>query len=99
MKEEFPAQCAMAFLGFAMGLRPSALRPLRRSGPTPDVLLDEGKVNVDHCITFDHRIYSVPYALVDQAVAIRATVSVVAILHRGVRVRVIRARASTSPLR
>src|SRR5580704_12805162 len=29
-----------------MGHRPSTLRPLRRSGPTPDVLLDEGIVLV-----------------------------------------------------
>jgi transposase len=44
------------------------------------------KVNVDYCITFEHRIYSVPYALVGEAVEIRATASVVEILHKGVRV-------------
>src|ERR1700722_3549252 len=42
MKDEFPAQYAMTFLGFATGLRPSTLRPLRRTGATPDVLWDEG---------------------------------------------------------
>ena len=46
MKEEFPAQYAMAYLGFATGLRPSSLRPLRRSGPSPDVLWDKGVVLV-----------------------------------------------------
>src|ERR1700722_4409299 len=46
MKEEFPAQYAMTFLGFATGLRPSTLRPLRRTGPTPDVLWDQGVVLV-----------------------------------------------------
>ena len=37
---------AMTYLGFATGLRPSLLRPLRRTGPTPDVLWDEGVVLV-----------------------------------------------------
>jgi hypothetical protein len=46
MKEEFPAQYAMTFLGFATGLRPSSMRPLRRCGPTPDVLWDQGAILV-----------------------------------------------------
>jgi integrase len=46
MKDQFPAQYAMTFLGFATGLRPSTLRPLRRTGATPDVLWDEGVVLV-----------------------------------------------------
>jgi integrase len=46
MKEEFPAQYAMTFLGFATGLRPSSMRPLRRSGATPDVLWDDGVILV-----------------------------------------------------
>ncbi len=46
MKEEFPAQYAMTFLGFATGLRPSSMRPLRRMGSTPDILWDQGVVLV-----------------------------------------------------
>jgi hypothetical protein len=46
MKDEFPAQYAMTFLGFATGLRPSTMRPLRRTGPTPDVHWDKGVVLV-----------------------------------------------------
>lgn len=46
MKDEFPAQYAMTFLGFATGLRPSTLRPLRRTGPTPDVRWDAGVILV-----------------------------------------------------
>jgi integrase len=46
MREDFPQHYAMTFLGFATGLRPSSLRPLRRSGQTPDVLLDEGVILV-----------------------------------------------------
>jgi transposase len=44
------------------------------------------KVNIDYCVTFDHRHYSVPYTLVGEAVEIRATARVVEILHKGVRV-------------
>src|SRR5262249_30589082 len=44
------------------------------------------KVNVDYCVAFDHRVYSVPYALVGEAVEIRATATAVEILHRSVRV-------------
>lgn len=46
MKEEFPGQYAMTFLGFATGLRPSFLRPLRHTGATPDVLWDDGVILV-----------------------------------------------------
>jgi integrase len=46
MKEECPAQYAMTFVGFATGLRPSSMRPLRRSGATPDVLWDSGVILV-----------------------------------------------------
>lgn len=38
----FPQHFAMAALGFATGLRPSSLRPLRRGGTTPDVNLSTG---------------------------------------------------------
>ena len=44
MKELFPQHYAMTFLGFAIGARPSTLRPLRRKGPTPDLLWDKERV-------------------------------------------------------
>lgn len=37
LKQRFPQHYAMAYLGFATGLRPSSLRPLRRAGSTGDV--------------------------------------------------------------
>jgi integrase len=42
MLELYPQHFAMVALGFGTGLRPSSLRPLRRHGPTPDVLWNEG---------------------------------------------------------
>jgi integrase len=41
MRELYPQHFAFVCLGFSLGHRPSTLRPLRRAGPTPDVLLDE----------------------------------------------------------
>ena len=44
MRESYPQHFAMVALGFATGLRPSSLRPIRRKGETPDVLWKEGAV-------------------------------------------------------
>ena len=41
-RERYPQHFAMLALGLATGRRPSELRPLRRTGPTPDILWDEG---------------------------------------------------------
>ena len=46
MRQEFPQHYGMTFLGFATGLRPSSLRPLRRRGETPDVKWGEGVILV-----------------------------------------------------
>jgi hypothetical protein len=58
MKEQFPGQYAIAFLGFATGLRPSSLRPLRRTGPTPDVLWDQGVILVRRSHTLGTELIS-----------------------------------------
>ena len=42
MRREHPQHFAFVALGIATGLRPSSLRPLRRTGATPDVLWDDG---------------------------------------------------------
>lgn len=41
-RDLYPQHFGIVALGFATGLRPSSLRPLRRKGETPDVLWDEG---------------------------------------------------------
>jgi hypothetical protein len=38
----YPGHYTITLLGFATGLRASSMRPLRRLGPTPDVLWDDG---------------------------------------------------------
>jgi integrase len=42
MRQGYPQFFAMTAMGFATGLRPSSLRPLRRKGPTPDLLWEDG---------------------------------------------------------
>ena len=37
MRAKYPQHFAMTYTGFATGLRPSSLRPLRRAGVTPDI--------------------------------------------------------------
>ena len=41
MRELYPQHFAEVALGFATGLRPSSLRPIRKSGATPDVLWEQ----------------------------------------------------------
>jgi transposase len=44
------------------------------------------RVNIDYHVAFDNHWYSVPYALTQQEVEVRATAATVEIFHRGLRV-------------
>jgi len=44
MRDRHPQHFGMVALGFATGWRPSMMRPLRRTGPTPDVLWEKSVV-------------------------------------------------------
>jgi integrase len=46
MRELYPQHYAMVYLGLATGLRPSSLRPLRRRGPSADVLWEQSRLLV-----------------------------------------------------
>jgi len=46
LRLDYPQHYAFAFVGFAPGLRPSSIRPLRRQGPSPDVLWEERQLLV-----------------------------------------------------
>jgi integrase len=56
LKEDFPQHYAMAYLGFATGLRPSSLRPLRRSGETPDIQWDAKRILVRRSQTLGKKV-------------------------------------------
>ena len=76
LREEYPQHYAMAYLGFATGLRPSSMRPLRRKGPTPDLRWDEGVLLIRRSHTLGEEVMettktgvrqriTIPEALVD----------------------------------
>lgn len=56
LREMFPQHYAMTYLGFATGLRPSSLRPLRRTGATPDVLWSEKRLLVRRSQTIGTKV-------------------------------------------
>lgn len=56
MHDRFPQHFAMVALGFATGLRPSSLRPLRHKGPTPDVLWKERALLVRRSQTVQNEV-------------------------------------------
>lgn len=58
MRELFPQHYAMVALGFATGLRPSTLRPLRRKGPRTDVLWEQEVLLVRQSHTVKQEIMS-----------------------------------------
>jgi transposase len=62
-----------------------ALRPL---APTRYELSHwkKARVNIDYCVEYDARIYSVPHALVGQRVDIRATTTTVEVLYNARRI-------------
>jgi integrase len=53
LRELYPQHFALVALGFATGLRPSSLRPLRRCGDKADVLWDQGVLLVRRSQTGD----------------------------------------------
>jgi transposase len=64
-------------------------RPVLRPLPTQPFTFAEWKqarVNIDYHVVFEKHFYSVPYALVHEAVEIRATERTVEAFHRGQRV-------------
>ena len=65
-----PAHHAMTVLGFVTGLRPSSLRPLRRSGPHADVLWDEGYLLVRRSQTYGDEVMESTKTGRDQRIAL-----------------------------
>ena len=64
-------------------------RPAMRPLPATRYVLAEwkgAKVDIDYHVSYDERLYSVPYAMVGAPVEVRATAMTVEILHRGERV-------------
>jgi integrase len=60
VRELYPQHFAFVAMGFATGLRPSTLRPLRRKTETPDVLWDEGVVLIRRSHTRKQEVMEKP---------------------------------------
>lgn len=56
VREQYPQHFAVIALGFATGLRPSSLRPLRRKGPECDVLWEDGAILVRRSHTLKQEV-------------------------------------------
>jgi integrase len=74
MREVFPQHYAMTYLGFATGLRPSSMRPLRRRGPSPDVRWDEGVVLVRRSHTLADEVMDTTKTKLRQRLSVPAEV-------------------------
>lgn len=56
LRQMYPQFYGMSVLGLFTGLRPSSLRPLRRSGDQPDILWDSGEVLIRRSQTFGEKV-------------------------------------------
>jgi len=72
IRERHPQHFAMVALGFATGLRPSSLRPLRRKGPESDVLWDEGAILVRRSHTLKQEVMNTTKTGLRQKIALPA---------------------------
>jgi integrase len=70
MHAKYPQYFAMTYTGFATGLRPSSLRPLRRRGATPDIDWSEGVLLVRQSNARADIVMESTKTAVDQEIAI-----------------------------
>jgi integrase len=107
-RKRYPHYYAMVLLGFLTGLRASSLRPLRRRGPSADVLWSEATILVRRSNALGAEIMNttktgktyrlgMPVAVMD---ALRAHVAALEAgwLHETIEARVIRTLTETGPL-
>lgn len=72
VREHHPQHFAMVALGFATGLRPSSLRPLRRKGPECDVIWEEGAILVRRSHTLKQEVMNTTKTGLRQKIALPA---------------------------
>lgn len=66
----YPQHYAMILLGFLLGVRPSHMRPLRKSGPNPDVLWKEGVLLIRRSNTRTDKVMDQTKTKLDQEIAL-----------------------------
>jgi integrase len=72
LREHHPQHFAMVALGFATGLRPSSLRPLRRQGPECDVFWEEGAILIRRSHTLKQEVMNTTKTGLRQKIALPA---------------------------
>lgn len=77
LREVYPQHYAMTLLGLVTGLRPSSLRPLRRSGLTPDVLWDKSVILIRRSQTRGREVMNKTKTGVNQRITLPEDVIVV----------------------
>lgn len=70
LRVHYPDHYAFVFLGFTTGLRPSSLRPLRRSGPNADIKWDTGELLVRRSHTRKQEVMETTKTGRDQIIAL-----------------------------
>lgn len=70
VRQHYPQHYAMVVLGFLLGVRPSHMRPLRRSGPNADVLWSEGVLLIRRSSTDSKEIEDTTKTDLDQEIAL-----------------------------
>jgi hypothetical protein len=81
-KRLYPQFYAMIFLGLVLGHRPSTLRPLRRSGPTPDIDWKTGEILIRRSNTVKDEVEDFTKTKRDQRIMLPRTVLEVLKWHR-----------------
>ncbi len=81
MREVFPHYFAMTYLGLATGLRPSSMRPLRRTGPSSDIKWDERVILVRRSHTLGNEVMDTTKTKLRQRISVPDEVMQVLRLH------------------
>ena len=70
----YPQHFAFTCLGFALGQRPSTMRPMRRSGPTPDFLADDAVLLVRRSQTIGEEVMETTKTKIRQRITLPAEI-------------------------
>lgn len=73
-RERYPQHFAMIVLGFCTGLRPSTMRPIRRTGPKADIDLATGTLLIRRSQTVKNEVMEKPKTGLRQRIALPADV-------------------------
>lgn len=74
MRRDYPQHFGMVLLGFVTGLRPSSMRPLRRSGPDADIHWDNGIIRARRSHTVGKQVMETTKTGIEYRIALPSSV-------------------------